>query len=69
LAEAHASLGAVEQLLGNLAGAAESYRRARDANPHLPGVERNLALLAAERVQGATAPPVHDARIQPDALP
>jgi regulator of sirC expression with transglutaminase-like and TPR domain len=56
LAEAHASLGAVEQLLGNLSGAAESYRRARDANPHLPGVEQNLALLAAERASGATAP-------------
>ena len=55
-AEAHASLGAVEQLLGNLPAAAESYRRARDANPHLPGVEQNLALLTAERVDGATLP-------------
>jgi tetratricopeptide (TPR) repeat protein len=56
LAEAHASLGAVEQLLGNLGGAAESYQRAREANPHLPGVEQNLALLAAERASGVTAP-------------
>jgi tetratricopeptide (TPR) repeat protein len=48
LSEAHASLGAVEQLLGNLEAAAASYRRARAVNPHLPGVEQNLALLAAE---------------------
>jgi regulator of sirC expression with transglutaminase-like and TPR domain len=49
LAEAHASLGAVEQLLGNLADAAASYQRALDANPHLPGVHPNLALLAKEQ--------------------
>ena len=49
LSEAHASLGAVEQLLGNLPGATESYRRAREANPHLPGIEQNLALLEQER--------------------
>lgn len=55
LAEAHASLGAVEQLLGNLPGAADSYRRAHDVNPHLPGLEQNLALLAAERAD-ATVP-------------
>jgi len=52
LAEAHASLGAVEQLLGNLADAAASYQRALDANPHLPGVHPNLALLANERGGG-----------------
>lgn len=52
LSEAHASLGAVEQLLGNLDAAAASYRRARDVNPHLPGVDQNLALLAAERASG-----------------
>jgi tetratricopeptide (TPR) repeat protein len=49
LAEAHASLGAVEQLLGNLTAAANSYQRAREANPHLPGLEQNLALLTEER--------------------
>jgi len=49
LAEAHASLGAVQQLLGDLQAASESYRRARDANPHLPGVTENLTLLDAER--------------------
>jgi regulator of sirC expression with transglutaminase-like and TPR domain len=49
LAEAYASLGAVEQLLGNLPGAAASYHRALEANPHLPGLERNLALLSEER--------------------
>lgn len=56
LSEAHASLAAVEQLLGNLDAAAASYRRARDANPHLPGIEQNLALLAAERAGGVTGP-------------
>lgn len=55
LSEAHASLGAVEQLLGNLEAAAASYQRARDANPHLPGIEQNLALLTAERAS-ATGP-------------
>jgi tetratricopeptide (TPR) repeat protein len=48
LSEAHASLASVEQLLGNLEAAAASYQRARAVNPHLPGVEQNLALLAAE---------------------
>lgn len=47
--EAHASLGAVQHLLGDLPGATRSYRRAREANPHLPGLEKNLALLEAER--------------------
>jgi tetratricopeptide (TPR) repeat protein len=48
-AEAHASLGAVQHLLGDLQAATVSYRRASDANPHLPGVAENLALLQAER--------------------
>jgi Flp pilus assembly protein TadD len=56
LSEAHASLGAVEQLLGNLDGAAVGYRKARAANPNLPGVEHNLALLADEQSQVAPAP-------------
>lgn len=56
LSEAHASLAAVEQLLGNLDAAAASYQRARDANPNLPGIEQNLALLAAERAGGVTGP-------------
>jgi hypothetical protein len=49
LSEAHASLGAVQHLLGDLSAATASYRRARDANSHLPGVAENLALLEAER--------------------
>jgi tetratricopeptide (TPR) repeat protein len=49
LSEAHASLGAVQHLLGNLQAATASYRRAKEANPHLPGVAENLALLEAER--------------------
>jgi len=49
LSEAHASLGAVQHLLGDLPAATASYLRARAANPHLPGVAENLALLEAER--------------------
>lgn len=49
LSEAHASLGAVQHLLGDLQAASESYRRAKAANPNLPGVAENLALLEAER--------------------
>jgi len=52
LSEAHASLGAVEQLLGNLESAAASYRRARELNPQLPGLEQNVALLNRERAGG-----------------
>jgi regulator of sirC expression with transglutaminase-like and TPR domain len=51
--EAHASLGAVLHLLGHLDQAAASYRTALTKNPHLPGIEQNLALLEAER--GKTA--------------
>ena len=54
LAEAHASLGAVEQRLGNLNAAADGYRKARAVNPNLPGVEHNLALLADERAAAFT---------------
>jgi len=54
LSEAHASLGAMQHLLGDLPGATSSYRRARDANPHLPGLAENLALLQAE---GQTSSP------------
>jgi len=53
LAEAHASLGAVDQLLGNLDGAVVDYRKARAANPHLPGIDHNLALLADEQTAAA----------------
>jgi regulator of sirC expression with transglutaminase-like and TPR domain len=49
LSEAHASLGAVEQLLGDLDAAASSYARARQLNPELPGLEQNVALLNSER--------------------
>ena len=47
--EAHASLGAIEHLLGHLDQAAKSYAAALSKNPHLPGIEQNIALLDAER--------------------
>jgi regulator of sirC expression with transglutaminase-like and TPR domain len=53
LAEAHASLGTVEQLLGDLDSAAKSYARARALNPGLPGLEQNLVLLERERAGSA----------------
>jgi len=53
LSEAHASLGAVQHLLGDLPAATASYRRASEANPHLPGVAENLSLLEAERAASA----------------
>jgi len=52
--EAHASLGAMQQLLGQLDQADQSYRAALAKNPHLPGLADNLALLAAERAEVAT---------------
>lgn len=48
-AEAHASLGATLQVLGELEQAALSYGRARAANPHLAGVDWNIALLEEEQ--------------------
>lgn len=48
-AEAHASLGATEQLLGHLEAASASYRTALSKQPELPGVQQNLALLEQER--------------------
>jgi regulator of sirC expression with transglutaminase-like and TPR domain len=54
-AEAHASAGAMAQLLGALDRARSAYEAAEHANPNLPGVEKNLELLDAER--GAAAAP------------
>jgi regulator of sirC expression with transglutaminase-like and TPR domain len=48
-AEAHASLGSVLHLLGELEQAAASYDTARRVNPALPSVDVNLALLQKER--------------------
>jgi tetratricopeptide (TPR) repeat protein len=48
-AEAHASLGATLQVLGKLDEAAASYQIARDMNPHLPGVDQNVAVLEGEQ--------------------
>lgn len=48
-AEGHASLGAMRHLLGELPGAAASYRRAHQLNSALPGLAANVAMLDAER--------------------
>jgi regulator of sirC expression with transglutaminase-like and TPR domain len=47
-AEAHASAGSVAHLLGALDRAQAAYTAARAANPNLPGLEANIALLQAE---------------------
>jgi tetratricopeptide (TPR) repeat protein len=44
-AEAHASLGAIQQLHGDFVGAAASYREAARLWPDLPGLDGNLELL------------------------
>jgi tetratricopeptide (TPR) repeat protein len=48
-AEAHASLGALAQLMGALDEAKGHYEAARRVNPNLPGLDRNLELLESER--------------------
>jgi regulator of sirC expression with transglutaminase-like and TPR domain len=50
-AEAHASLGATLQVLGELDQAALSYQHALRANPALAGLSENMALLDAERAR------------------
>jgi tetratricopeptide (TPR) repeat protein len=47
-AEAHASLGAMQHLLGRLPSAAASYRTARQLNSKLPGLDANIAMLEVE---------------------
>jgi len=51
-AEAHASLGAVQQLRGAFAEAAASYREAARAWPDLPGLAGNLELLKRQLADG-----------------
>lgn len=48
-AEAHASLGTVLHLEGELGEAERAYRSALKKNPALPGLEWNLELLVAEK--------------------
>jgi regulator of sirC expression with transglutaminase-like and TPR domain len=52
-AEAHASLGAMQHLLGKLPRAAESYRTAHQLNSKLPGLDANIAMLDVE-LQGSS---------------
>ncbi len=47
-AEAHASVGLVQHLLGRLEEARTAYRAAQRLQPDLPGLDRNLALLEQE---------------------
>ena len=56
-AEAHASLGATEQLLGALPAAAGAYDRAGQARADLPGLQQNRALL---NQQLSSLPPRHE---------
>ncbi len=49
LAEAHASLGAVLHLLGDLEAAEQAYANARRVDPELKGLANNLSLLEHER--------------------
>lgn len=58
-AEAHASLGLVRQLKGDLAAAKLAYRAAQAANPHLPGVDRNLRILERESASLDPRPTAH----------
>jgi tetratricopeptide (TPR) repeat protein len=44
-AEAHASLGLTQQLGGRLTEAQAAYEAAMRANPHLPGLGRNIEVL------------------------
>jgi len=59
LSEAHASLGSMQHLLGDWQAATASYQRARQANPHLPGVSENLLLLEAERAADVNPSALH----------
>jgi Flp pilus assembly protein TadD len=48
LAEAYASLGLMRHLTGALKEAEQAYQAAQAVNPHLPGLEKNLAVLREE---------------------
>jgi hypothetical protein len=48
MAEAYASLGLVRHLSGALKEAGQAYRMAQAANPHLPGLEKNLSVIREE---------------------
>ena len=56
LSEAHASLGATLQVLGDLDAAQASYAAALGVNPALPGVAANLELLHDERAARRALP-------------
>jgi tetratricopeptide (TPR) repeat protein len=56
-AEAHASLGAIEHVLGQLDAAARAYLAAEQKYPSLPGLHTNIALLERERAGRALSHP------------
>jgi tetratricopeptide (TPR) repeat protein len=58
-AEAHASLGAAQQLRGDFVSAASSYRRAARAWPDLPGLAGNLELLQRQLAPAPDQDVVH----------
>jgi len=55
-AEAHASLGAVQQIRGAFAEAEASYHAAARTRPDLPGLELNLELLKRQVDSGTKSP-------------
>jgi regulator of sirC expression with transglutaminase-like and TPR domain len=52
LAEAYASLGLIRHLTGALKEAEQAYVAAQKVNPHLPGLDKNLAVVREELHKG-----------------
>jgi regulator of sirC expression with transglutaminase-like and TPR domain len=56
-AEAHASIGLMQHLLGRLPEARRAYQEARRLHAGLPGLERNMAVLEADLKKTDQDPP------------